>query len=193
MRINWLRIVLVIAIVLANVGCDQVTKQIAREQLMSAGQISYLSDFFRLSYVENKGAFLSLGAGLSGELRYWALLMLPLALLVGLLAYTLFSENVNRWQAIAFSFIIGGGISNIYDRILYGQVVDFMNMGLGSLRTGIFNFADVSIMIGLGIMLPMIFRKDRNKSPDDETHHGPSAARTKTPPDNASSNTPNDN
>ncbi|MCB0584690.1 MAG: signal peptidase II [Phaeodactylibacter sp.] len=169
MRINWLRIVLVIAIVLANVGCDQVTKQIAREQLMSAGQISYLSDFFRLSYVENKGAFLSLGAGLSGELRYWALLMLPLALLVGLLAYTLFSENVNRWQAIAFSFIIGGGISNIYDRILYGQVVDFMNMGLGSLRTGIFNFADVSIMIGLGIMLPMIFRKDRNKSPDDET------------------------
>ncbi len=154
---------MVVVIVLINVGCDQVTKQLAREELMSVGQISYLGDFFRLSYVENKGAFLSLGAGLSDQLRYWALLILPAALLVGLLFYTLFSQNINRWQAIAFGFIIGGGISNVYDRILYGQVVDFMNMGLGSLRTGIFNFADVSIMAGLAIMLPMIFKKEKEE------------------------------
>ena len=168
MKINGRRMALVVAIVLINVGCDQVSKQLAREQLLSAGQISYLGDFFRLSYVENKGAFLSLGAGLSDQLRYWALLILPLGLLLGLLLYTLFSKSVNRWQAIAFSFIIGGGISNVYDRILYGQVVDFMNMGVGSLRTGIFNFADVSIMVGLGIMLPMIFKKEKEKKKDKE-------------------------
>lgn len=163
MKMNWRRFALVMAIVLINVGCDQATKQLAREQLLSAGQLSYLSGFFRLSYVENKGAFLSLGAGLSDQLRYWALLILPMGLLLGLLLYTLFSRSVNRWQAIAFSFIIGGGISNVYDRILYGQVVDFMNMGVGSLRTGIFNFADVSIMIGLGIMLPIIFKKEKGE------------------------------
>lgn len=163
MKINWQRIALVVVIVLVNVGCDQVTKQLAREELMSGGQISYLGDFFRLSYVENKGAFLSLGAGLSDQLRYWALLILPTALLAGLLFYTFFSKNINRWQAVAFAFIIGGGASNIYDRILYGQVVDFMNMGLGGLRTGIFNFADVSIMVGLGIMLPMIFKKEKEE------------------------------
>lgn len=131
---------------------------------MQVDQISCLGGFFRLSYVENKGAFLSLGAGLSEQLRYWALLILPLALLAGLLIYTLFSKNVNRWQAIAFGFIIGGGASNVWDRILYGQVADFMNMGIGSLRTGIFNFADVSIMVGLGIMLPMIFKKQEKDS-----------------------------
>ena len=169
MKINWQRIALVAAIVVMNIGCDQATKELARDQLMAEGQLSYLGDFFRLSYVENKGAFLSLGAGLSGHLRYWTLLILPLALLVGLLAYTLFSQNVNRRQALAFSFIIGGGISNVYDRILYGQVVDFMNMGLGSLRTGIFNFADVSIMVGLGIMLPMIFSKDKHKTSGHDT------------------------
>lgn len=163
MKINWRRTALVVIIVLINIGCDQATKQLARDQLMSVEPLSYLGDFFRLSYVENKGAFLSLGAGLSEQLRYWALLILPLGLLVGLLLYTLFSTNVNRWQAIAFSFIIGGGVSNVYDRILYGQVVDFMNMGVGSLRTGIFNFADVSIMIGLGIMLPMIFKKEEEE------------------------------
>ena len=169
MKVNWRRTALIVLIVLMNIGCDQATKQLAREQLLSAEPASYLGDFFRLSYVENKGAFLSLGAGLSDQLRYWALLILPLALLVGLLLYTLFSKNVNRWQAIAFSFIIGGGISNVYDRILYGQVVDFMNMGLGSLRTGIFNFADVSIMVGLGIMLPMIFSKDKHKTSGHDT------------------------
>ncbi len=161
MKINGQRLALVLIIVLVNIGCDQATKQLAREQLISAGQLSYLADFFRFSYVENKGAFLSLGASLSGQLRYWALLVLPLALLSGLLAYTVFSGHVSRRQAVAFSFIIGGGISNVYDRILYGQVVDFMNVGLGSLRTGIFNFADVSIMIGLAIMLPLAFRKQK--------------------------------
>lgn len=164
MKINWQRMALVILIVLINIGCDQATKQLAKEHLMQVDQISCLGGFFRLSYVENKGAFLSLGAGLSEQLRYWALLILPLALLAGLLIYTLFSKNVNRWQAIAFGFIIGGGASNVWDRILYGQVADFMNMGIGSLRTGIFNFADVSIMVGLGIMLPMIFKKQEKDS-----------------------------
>jgi len=168
MVINWRRIALVTAIILVNVGCDQATKQMAREQLLSAGQLSYLGDFFRLSYVENKGAFLSLGAGLSDQLRYWALLILPAGLLAGLLLYAMFSKNVDRWQAIAFSFIIGGGISNVYDRVLYGQVVDFMNMGVGSLRTGIFNFADVSIMIGLGIMLPLMFKKEPQEEDEEK-------------------------
>ena len=158
MEINRKRIILVLGIILANAILDQVTKQLAREHLQGLGQLSYLSDFFRLSYVENKGAFLSLGAGLTGALRYIALKILPVLLLLGLLAYSLFSKQLIRPQIVAFSFILGGGMSNIFDRIAYGQVVDFMNMGMGSLRTGIFNFADLSIMIGLGIMLPFLFK-----------------------------------
>ena len=66
------------------------------------------------------------------------------------------------------SFIIGGGISNVYDRIVYEAVTDFMNMGLFGVRTGIFNFADVSIMVGLGIMLPFAFQKEPNQQPLQE-------------------------
>ena len=161
MRLNygldWKRAALVLGIVIANLVLDQVTKQVAREHLLHSGPYSYLGDFFRLSYVENKGAFLSLGAELSDQLRQWALKILPVLLLIGLLGYTLFSSQMSRQQIIAFSFILGGGISNIYDRLLYNQVVDFMNMGFPGLRTGIFNFADVSIMVGLGIMLPSLF------------------------------------
>ncbi|WP_282775660.1 signal peptidase II [Phaeodactylibacter xiamenensis] len=157
------RIALVLGVVIANIVLDQVTKSMAREQLMGAGQISYLGDFFRLSFVENRGAFLSLGADMSEQLRYWGLKVLPVLLLIGLLGYTLFSPNLSKLQILAFAFILGGGISNVYDRLLYNQVVDFMNMGFPNLRTGIFNFADVSIMVGLGLMLPELFRRPSEK------------------------------
>ncbi|MCB9275732.1 MAG: signal peptidase II [Lewinellaceae bacterium] len=165
MKTDWRRIIRVLGIMAANIAFDQATKQLAREYLAGRGQLSYLGDTFRLAYVENKGAFLSLGAGLSDNLRFVALHILPVALLLGLLAYTLFSQQLRGRQIIAFSFIVGGGFSNVIDRILYGQVVDFMNMGLAGLRTGIFNFADLSIMIGLVIMLPEVFGSKKAEQP----------------------------
>lgn len=169
MKRGIIRIVLVLAIVALNVGCDQATKQIAREELQYQPSRSYLGDVFRLTYVENRGAFLSLGADMSDQLRYWVLHIFPVILLVGLLFYAMLSRSLNRWQIIAMAFIIGGGISNIFDRLLYGQVTDFMNMGIGGLRTGIFNFADVSIMVGLTLMLPFAFKKqDKPTKPEEE-------------------------
>ena len=103
-------------------------------------------------------------------------MILPAAILMfGVVVYPFFynlvislsnmsMRTVNTWQIIAYSFILGGGVSNIYDRLLYGSVVDFMNMGIGTLRTGIFNFADVSIMIGLFMILPYLFKKPPPKA-----------------------------
>lgn len=159
MKNNWIKAGVVFLIIFLNIGCDQKTKQLAKQQLENAADISYLNDFFKLTYVENTGAFLSLGSTLSGKVRHWALKVFPVILLFGLLLYTLFSKKLDNWSIIAFSFILGGGISNIYDRLLYNGVIDFMNMGFGNLRTGIFNFADVSIMIGLFMMLPTLFKK----------------------------------
>lgn len=164
MKRGWTRIALVLGIVIANIVLDQVTKEWARQSLQFVPPESYLGDFFRLTYVENKGAFLSGGANMSEQLRYWVLSIFPALLLAGLLAYTCLSRAINRWQIIGLAFVIGGGLSNIYDRFAYGQVVDFMNMGLFDIRTGIFNFADVSIMLGVGIMLPFAFRKEPPKT-----------------------------
>jgi signal peptidase II len=153
------RTLIVLAIILANLALDQWTKELARQHLSGNYMYTYWNDFFRLLYVENKGAFLSLGSSLTDQLRYWVLHYFPSALLAVMLGYVLLDRRMDRWQIYSFSFIIGGGFSNIIDRILYGQVTDFMNIGIGSLRTGIFNFADVSIMLGLGLMLPAVFRK----------------------------------
>jgi len=64
---------------------------------------------------------------------------------------------------LAFSFIIGGGIGNIYDRILYGSVTDFMYLELGSWHTGIFNMADVSVVIGTALLLINLLILELNK------------------------------
>ncbi len=154
------RILMVVGIIALNILLDQLTKGWARENLQYHVPKSYWGDFFRLTYVENKGAFLSLGSDLSENVRYWVLHLFPVLLLGALTLYAMLSTTLNRWQIIAMSFIIGGGISNVYDRLLYGQVTDFMNMGAFGVRTGIFNFADVSIMAGLFIMLPFAFQKD---------------------------------
>ena len=68
------------------------------------------------------------------------------------------SYQVGPWQRIAFAFIIAGGGSNIIDLILEGKVVDFLNIGIGDFRSGIFNIADMAIMAGLFLILPMAFK-----------------------------------
>lgn len=151
---------LVLVIIVANIGLDQWTKVWARTTLQFQPMKSYWNDFFRLLYVENKGAFLSLGSDLPDFWRTIALHFFPAILLVAITLYAMFSKSLNKWQVIGMSFIIGGGISNVYDRIEYAAVTDFMNMGLFGVRTGIFNFADVSIMVGLAIMLPFAFQKE---------------------------------
>jgi len=157
------RVILVLIIIAANIGLDQWTKIWARESLQFQPAKSYFGDFFKLLYVENTGAFLSLGADLPGVFHTILLLVFPSVLLIGITYYTMFSDAINKWQIIGMSFIIGGGLSNVYDRILYDGVTDFMNMGLFGVRTGVFNFADVSIMVGLGFMLPFAFKKAPGK------------------------------
>jgi signal peptidase II len=137
---------------------DRITKVWAVNSLKGEPSTSYWDDFFRLVYAENTGAFLSLGSGLDDNWRTIILSILPIIVLVYVLYFILFSKNMDTWQAIAFSLILGGGASNIFDRIMQGMVVDFMNMGLFGVRTGIFNVADMAIMAGLFMMLFAMFR-----------------------------------
>lgn len=148
------RITTILLIVISVVAIDQWTKIWAVENVKNHPSTEYLNNFFKLIYAENTGAFLGSGSDLSETASFWVLKILPLLVLLGLFAYLIFSKKMPRVTTIAFSMVVGGGISNIADRFLNnGHVVDFMNMGIGGLRTGIFNFADVFIMIGIGLLL----------------------------------------
>jgi signal peptidase II len=160
---NYKKFVLPLVIMVLVILSDRMTKVWAVETLKGYPSQSYLGDSFRIIYAENEGAFLSLGSDLPENVRFWVLAVIPI-LALGYFGFTLFFNNdVGPWQRIAFAFIIAGGGSNIIDRILEGKVVDFLNIGIGDFRSGIFNIADMAIMAGLFLILPMAFKSSAPK------------------------------
>jgi signal peptidase II len=149
---------LLLMVVAASIGCDQATKRVALVALEGQPTHSLLADTLRLTFARNPGAFLSLGAGLPGEARFWSLTVALGLLLLLFLAYLWRTKKLNSLQLTACALIAGGGISNWVDRALSGAVIDFLNLGIGSLRTGVFNLADVAIMIGIGTLLADSFK-----------------------------------
>lgn len=136
-----------------NFGLDRLTKYLAVVFLKGHRPSSYLGDIFRLVYAENTGAFLSMGAGFPFVIKYILLLIIPvLVCLFGL--YWCFIKETDKFRCILFSTIIAGGLGNLVDRFINNfRVIDFMNFGIGKLRTGILNVADLSITFGVIIFI----------------------------------------
>lgn len=143
---------LCIGLVVLTIGLDQATKRIAAALLKGEPGHSWLGDTLRIQYAENPGAFLSLGANLPPWART-AVFSFGSALLLGFCLYTALRNQWPRVAQIGLCLIFGGGVSNLIDRLARGWVIDFLNVGIGSLRTGIFNVADMALMLGVAIVL----------------------------------------
>lgn len=157
------RLTVVLAVVAITVGLDQWTKYLATVHLQGEPDRFFFGDVLRLTHVHNTGAFLSLGSGLGDFWRPVLLNLFPALLLIGLLYYIFREKFLNRWQVVALALIVGGGLSNIIDRLLYGHVVDMLHLKAFGLQTGIFNVADMAIMAGMFIMLPFALRPQKSE------------------------------
>ena len=144
-----------IAILLCGcVGCDQLSKQVVRAHLALGHSESFLGDTLRLTRAENPGAFLSVGAALPASVRVLVFQVGVGLVVLGLLLYALFARNSGKWQVVACTLLAASGLGNLIDRLAYdGRVTDFLNMGIHSLRTGIFNVADVVGVVGVVVLL----------------------------------------
>ncbi len=148
------RLGITLAVVLACAGCDQATKRLAESALSGVAPITYLGGIVRFELITNPGAFLSLGASLPAHIR-GPLFQFGVPVLLGLLLlWQILSQEVSRLQMLGFAMVIGGGVGNLIDRFTnHGGVVDFVSLGLGPIRTGIFNVADVAVMAGVALVL----------------------------------------
>ena len=136
------------------VGCDQVSKSVVRLHLALGESHSYMHDAFRLVHAENSGAFLSLGESLPEHIRTVAFTWIVGLLSVAALLTALLAPRLGRWRVVALALIAAGGFGNWIDRITNdGHVTDFLNIGVGSLRTGIFNVADMALMVGVVLIV----------------------------------------
>ena len=147
-----IRLLLVALVVTSTIGCDRVTKHMATELLADKPTQSFLADSVRLEYATNAGGFLSLGADLSPRVRA-SVFTVATGMFIVALSISLVRSRRSFWRALGISLLLAGGISNWIDRALSGVVVDFLNVGVGWLRTGIFNVADVAIMTGIAIFV----------------------------------------
>ena len=163
------RFIVVMLTLCCCVGCDQVSKSAARTMLHPGVTESLFSDSLRLQLTENPGSFLSLGATLPEHLRFTLFTAAVAVILIGLVCAALFARRLSTSRFVALALVAGGGISNLIDRLLYdGRVTDFLNVGVGSLRTGIFNLADMAILAGASLLI-LRMRAETSGSPPAAT------------------------
>lgn len=144
----------IIAVVFLNIGCDQISKSVVRNKIDTWETIEIIGKKFILTKVENEGAMLGFGSDFSPLVKIVLLQALPVIVLLVLLFRILRKSNMNKWLVFAFACVIGGGIGNLIDRIVHGKVTDFFHIDLGGyFKTGIFNMADVSVTMGVLLIL----------------------------------------
>jgi signal peptidase II len=144
--------VLLCLLLAATAGCDRVTKHLAVTTLAGTPGHSYLGDTFRLDYHENPGGFLSTGASWRPQTRAVVFQLANGFFLLGTLLLV-FRYQWSRLATVGLMLFFAGGVSNWVDRVAMGTVIDFMNIGIGPFRTGIFNMADVAIMAGAALLI----------------------------------------
>ena len=148
MNARW-RTAALCLVMLSCISCDQATKALARDGLVGK-TISFLGDAVRLEYAENTGAFLSLGASLPSRTRTLLFVGGTSLIVMGLLVALARQRQGSMTGALGLALLTAGAVGNLIDRVAYGGVVvDFVSLGLGPFRTGIFNLADVAITLGV--------------------------------------------
>ena len=163
------RLLIGLAILSSFIGCDQATKSIATNTLKDSEVQSYLGDTVRLQYALNPGGFLSMGGSLSPETRFLVFVGFNVVVMCCLAVILITQWNARLAIFVSLSYILAGGIGNLIDRVgNRGLVTDFLNLGIGPVRTGIFNVADVGVMFGAVVLIVCLFRESKL---DKETDH----------------------
>ena len=144
---------LLVSVVGLVVILDQVVKALVRPRLELHESITVISGFFSLTRVHNTGAAFGLMNNIDFPLKAAVLALLQTAALIGLTVYVAMLAPHQRLTRLGLSFVIGGAIGNLIDRVIYGYVLDFFDFYSGGWHFWAFNVADAAINIGVALMI----------------------------------------
>jgi len=144
--------IFVFLIILSVFFLDLITKNYAVGSLIINHSIS-INNFFNLTLAFNYGAAFSFLSDAGGWQRWFFIIFTLIIILV--LSYMIVKDKDNEY--IALSFILAGALGNLYDRFLLGYVIDFIEIHYGNFYWPIFNIADISISIGVILLLYTTF------------------------------------
>lgn len=135
-----------------GVFIDQIVKVWARQELAEQSK-ELFGGVLKLILAENSGAFLSLGASLNPELRRLLFVIIVAAFLVWALVWLVRSQLVSQMHYWGWCFVIAGGVGNLIDRIAKSSVTDYLFLDFGFITTGVFNIADMFIVVGFLLLI----------------------------------------
>jgi len=143
--LNWLWLSALV------VGLDQLTKQLVDRSMQLYESIGLLP-FFQLTYLRNQGAAFSFLSQAGGWQRWFFIGLAAVA--SGAICYWLKRlDKDQRWEAAAWALILGGALGNLIDRIVYGYVIDFLDVFYREWHWPAFNVADSAITVGVAMLL----------------------------------------
>lgn len=138
---------------------DQITKILVVNQLLPGENIEIIKNIFSIIYTNNTGAAFSI---LLGKRIF---LIVVAVLIIGVLLYYIKRNKIEKKiDIIALSFVIGGSLGNLVDRIVRGYVIDFISIKIGNYNFPIFNVADILIVVGVFLLLLSSRRRQSNDS-----------------------------
>lgn len=141
---------------------DQIIKLITAEKLMQIGTVPLINNVFHLTYCENPGA----GFGIFADYT-WALSVLTFVIVIAAIAYVVKKRPKNAMLMTALTFMVGGAVGNLIDRVRLGYVIDFFDFRL--IHFPIFNVADCFVTVGAVIFAVYVIFFSEKKEQADET------------------------
>ena len=151
-------------IALSAILLDRVTKVLIERLLPSGDAVVVIPGLFEITHVHNRGAAFGLFSDSSSEWRSVLLIGFS-TLALAVIAYLLWrSDHSLPTTAVGLSLILGGAIGNLWDRVVSGQVTDFLHFYIGNHIWPDFNVADSCIVVGaILLMLEIVFAKQPAK------------------------------
>jgi len=122
--------------------------------------VSFIDGIFNITYVQNTGIAFGILSSLSSPVKVLILCLVAGIAAVVVVIYSLRNEARNTILQVALTLILAGALGNLYDRILYGYVIDFLELHAGGYYWPSFNIADTSISIGVILLAWEMFRNE---------------------------------
>jgi signal peptidase II len=160
-KIRWVWLSIVIVIL------DQLTKIYIDQQFQLYESLAVMPGL-NITYVQNTGAAFSFLRDAGGWQR-WFFIVVSSGVSIALLIWLYGLPGGKRWLAIALALILGGAVGNLIDRVLYGYVIDFIDVYYNSWHWPAFNVADAAISIGAVMLIIDTFWLDHASM---STHSG---------------------
>lgn len=147
-------------------GLDQLTKAIATEALgpdAPRHSVQVIGDYIRFSYTTNPGAAFGMFPNQPMVFTLIALVAIPV-----IWTFNRTMSPRTRFTRTCMGGLLGGALGNLTDRLRFGRVTDFVDVGIGDLRWPAFNVADSAFVVGIFALTVLVFLFDQRRSNEDE-------------------------